>query len=125
MKLKRFLSLLLVFVLTFTLLFVTGCKKENNSNAPGVNDEYTEEDLFLDMPNELRGTKVQYATWGNPTGELTREFEKLTGMDFQAINVPEGSYVIKLLSLITADEAPDIFMENGDFPRTLKVVQPL
>lgn len=116
---------MLVFCLTFSLLFVAGCKKENNSNSSGSNEEYTEEDFFLDMPNELRGTKVQYATWGNPTGELTQEFEKLTGIDFQAINVPQGSYIVKLLSLITADEAPDIFMENGDFPRTLKVVQPI
>ncbi|MEE0947064.1 MAG: hypothetical protein U0M42_09615 [Acutalibacteraceae bacterium] len=66
---KRLVCLLLCMAMisSFTVLVGCGEKEEpvvNNNNNAGVSVD-SEEEFFLDVPAELRGTVVQVATWGS------------------------------------------------------------
>lgn len=130
MKIKRLLSLLAAVVMVLSLMAVAGCKDDKTTTggaSVGLND--TEEEFFLDMPSELKGTTVKFATWidhsQTDTADVLTGFEKTTGMKFEWVNVPQGEYISKLIGLIAADQAPDVIVENGDFPNTLELLMPL
>ena len=77
----------------------------------------------------LRGTKVVLATWKDPyqneDGPVCTKFEELYGIDFDWVAIDQGEYVNTIAAKIAADQQPDIFFENGDFPGSLTVMQPL
>ena len=130
MKFRKLLSLLMVVAMVLSVLAMAGCgDKKTTGNGGSTDGAQSEEDFFADMPNELRGTKVQFATWidhnATDTANTLRGFEKETGMKSEIVAVPQGSYIPKLNSLIAADEAPDVLVDNGEFPNTLRLLQPL
>ncbi|MEE0947065.1 MAG: extracellular solute-binding protein [Acutalibacteraceae bacterium] len=53
------------------------------------------------------------------------DFTSNTGIEVEFAQVPQADYIVKLTSLISADQSPDVLTENGDFPRTLKVLRPI
>ena len=130
MKFRKLLSLLMVVAMVLSVLAMAGCgDKKTTGNGGSTDGAQSEEDFFADMPNELRGTKVQFATWidhnSTDTANTLRSFEKETGMKIEIVAVPQGSYIPKLNSLVAADEAPDVLVDNGEFPNTLRLLQPL
>jgi|GEM_PF-465298 len=80
-------------------------------------------------PADYIGTKVVYATWKDPfqneDGPVCTKFEQEYGIDFDWKMIDQGEYVNTIAALIAADQQPDIFYENGDFPGSLTVMQPL
>ncbi len=129
MKFRKLISLLMAVAMVLSLLAMAGCGDKKPVSSGGEEGAQSEEDFFADMPNELRGTKVQFATWidhnATETANVLRGFEKETGMKFELVAVPEGAYIPKLNSLIAADEAPDVIVDNGEFPNTLRLLAPL
>ncbi|MBE6730015.1 MAG: extracellular solute-binding protein [Ruminococcaceae bacterium] len=131
--LKRILTLMLVVAMVLSVCAMAGCKSKNfelkgeSGNVAGL--AQSEEEYFLDMPAELKGTTVKFGTWIDHTQTNTsiclNGFQETTGMKFELFQVNEREYIVKLLGYITADQAPDVVLENGDFPRTLNVLQPL
>ncbi len=124
---KRFFCVLLAAVLLLTLC---GCGDEPEKKKPDVNVEIdSEEEFFLDVPSELRGTTVQIAGWSSDTdfdkANIYADFTELTGINLERVHVNQAEYIVKISSLIAADQSPDVISENGDFPRTLKILQPI
>ncbi len=130
MKIRRLLSILAAVVMVLSLMAVAGCGEKNPvSNGGNAVLNNQEEEFFLDMPSELEGTTVKFATWidhsQTDTADVLAGFEQTTGMKYEWVNVPQGEYVTKLIGLIAADQAPDVIVENGDFPNTLELLMPL
>lgn len=128
---KRIITLLLAVAMLLSMCALAGCNgggKGNGGGNTGVSSA-AEEEFFLDMPSELRGTTVQYATWIDHTKTDTAiclaGFEETTGMKAEITMVPEKEYISKVTSLIASDQAPDVIIENGEFPRTLNLLMPL
>lgn len=131
MKIRRLLSILAAIVMVLSLMAVAGCGDKPTTGANGGNAVMNnkEEEFFLDMPSELEGTTVKFATWidhsQTDTADVLAGFEQTTGMKYEWVNVPQGEYITKLIGLIAADQAPDVIVENGDFPNTLELLMPL
>ena len=129
--LKRTISLLIALVMLAGVILCAGCgaKKPDagSGNKPIENDP--EEEFFLDVPTELRGTTVQVAGWSNDNdfdkANIYADFTAVTGIELEHVHVAQAEYIVKLSSLIAADQAPDVVTENGDFPRTLKILMPI
>ncbi|MBR3805766.1 MAG: hypothetical protein IKJ13_02875, partial [Clostridia bacterium] len=133
--LKRIISLLLCVAMLLSVCALAGCGGGNEGNKPSggpstdLSDNEKEEEFFLDMPSELRGTTVQFATWighdKTDTAICLAGFEETTGMKLELVQVNQSDYVVKMTSLIAADQSPDVVVENGDFPKTLNLLMPL
>ena len=130
--LKRIITILLCVAMVFSMCALAGCKGGNEDpKGPGTNvsGESNEEEFFLDMPSELRGTTVQFATWighdKTDTAICLAGFEETTGMKLELVQVNQSDYVVKMTSLIAADQSPDVVVENGDFPKTHNLLMPL
>ena len=131
--LKRIVTLLLVVAMVLSVCAMAGCKSNRfdvggaSGNTSGL--AQNEEEYFLDMPSELKGTTVKFATWIDHTATNTAialsGFEETTGMNFELFQVNQREYIVKMLGYIQADQSPDVVVENGDFPRTLNLLQPL
>ena len=105
----------------FLKIMLAGVKDEH----PSIDDS----EYFEDMPSSLKGTTVKFATWIDHTQTSTAQcisgFEKDTGMDLQLVYVSQSDYIIQLNALIASGQAPDVVVENGDFPSSISVLQPL
>lgn len=133
--LKKILSLLLTVAVVLSLVAMAGCGKEKGANNSGVAstasgvDALAEEEYFLDVPSELKGTKVQFATWiahdTTDTGEVLAKFEQVTGIKPEIVLVNQEDYTVKLAALINAGQSPDVLVENGDFPSSIALLTPL
>ena len=133
--LKRIVSLLLCVAMLISVCALAGCGNEgkkpvdNDGSGTEQNNDQRENDFFLDMPSELRGTTVQFATWighdKTDTAICLSGFEETTGMTLELVQVNEADYVVKMSSLIAADQSPDVVVENGSFPKTLNLLMPL
>ncbi len=130
--LKRIITILLCVAMLLSVCALAGCGDKGGKKT-GItgsqSDANNDEEYFLDMPTELRGTTVKFATWIDHTKTDTamclEGFETTTGMDIELVQVNQADYINKLIGLIGSDQAPDVIVENGDFPRTLNVLMPL
>ena len=91
---------------------------------------YEKENNPYDVPEELNGTTVKFATWiDHTTTEASyalSNFEKVTGIKVEWVEIPQGTYLEKLASLVASGDAPDVYVENNDFfPKTLTISKPL
>lgn len=129
---KRIISLVAVIFMLLAVVLCGGCSSEKSEEAapkkPAIAID-TEEEYFLDVPSNLRGTTVQVAGWGSDTDfdkqAVYANFTALTGIKIERVFVAQSEYISKLSSLIAAGQAPDVITENGDFPRSLKILQPI
>ena len=128
---KKLISAALAAATTLSLVLCAGCGSEKGtkggSSRPGMSN--AEETYFMDMPSELKGTKVQFATWiphkTTDTGEVIANFEQETGITVELVEVAQSDYHVKMAALINAGQSPDVVVENGDFPLTLNLLAPL
>lgn len=130
--LKRIITILLAVVMLFSMFAVAGCKGQTDDKGkPDMQQtsNEAEEEFFLDMPSELRGTTVKFATWidhaKTDTAIALAGFEETTGMKYELVQVSERDYPVKMAALISADQSPDVVVENGAFPRSVNLLQPL
>lgn len=82
------------------------------------------------IPDNVKGTTVKFATWithdtNVETKDVLKGFTEKTGIKIELVNVPQGGYMSKMVSLIAAGNAPDVFVDNGEFPVSLKIAQPV
>ncbi len=129
MKFRKLASFLMAIIMVLSVMAMAGCGDKKPAGGDNGDSAASEEDFFADMPSELRGTKVQFATWidhnATDTANTLRGFERETGMKIEIVAVSQSSYIPKLNSLIAADEAPDVIVDNGEFPNTLRLLAPL
>ena len=82
------------------------------------------------IPGSVKGTTVKFATWithdtNVETKDVLKGFTKKTGIKIEIVNVPQGTYMSKMVSLIAAGNSPDVFVDNSEFPVSLKIAQPV
>lgn len=98
---------------------------QNGKNTQAVTNAKTTQT----RPATLKGTTVQFATWEdvNKTeyGPVITAFTKETGIKVQIVRVTQGDYINKLSGRIAADNSPDVFKENGEFPRMFPLARPV
>lgn len=84
---------------------------------------------FLVDPKKYRGTTVTYCTWRDPEqnedGTAIKAFEKKYGIKVEIQMIEEGKYVSTIASRIAAGTQGDVFFQQGNFPASLSVLQPL
>lgn len=84
---------------------------------------------FLVDPEDYRGTTVTYVTWKDPKlnedGPVIENFKKKYGINVNIQLVNQETYLTTISSNIAAGKQGDIFFENGTFPGSLNVMEPL
>ena len=113
---------------------VAGCgkkeevKKSNTSGGSGAATN-AETEYFSNVPEELDGTTVKFATWidhnSNESSQVLADFTNLTGIKVEITYVPQMDYANKIAGLISSGQSPDVYVSNGDFPVCMQMLQPL
>ena len=113
---------------------VAGCgkkeedKKSNTSGGSGAATN-AETEYFSNVPDELDGTTVKFATWidhnSNESSQVLADFTNLTGIKVEITYVPQMDYANKIAGLISSGQSPDVYVSNGDFPVCMQMLQPL
>ena len=87
------------------------------------------DDIFKNIPKELRGTTVTIAHWGDEGAseyvKVQKAFTKQTGIRVKWVQLSEGDYISKIVNQISAAQGPDIVICNSTFPVALEAVQQL
>ena len=77
----------------------------------------------------LKGTTVRFPFWKNVGGEINQAaingFQKKYGIKVKLELVPQDQYISNIAGKIAAQNAPDVYWSNGDFPACLGDLQPL
>lgn len=122
-KVIRLITLILAVAMIASL--AVGCggsDKPAEGNSPsGIADG-------VDV-SKLEGTTVTYVTWKDPDqnedGVAVDAFEKKYKMTVKVQLISQSKYVNTIASSIASGTQGDVFFENGDFPGSLNVMQPL
>lgn len=82
------------------------------------------------IPESVKGSTVYFATWithdtNVETAQVLKDFTAKTGINIKLQKIPQDGYMSKMVSLIAANNAPDVFVDNYEFPVSLKIAQPL
>lgn len=113
-------------------LTAAGCgegKKDDKDSSKVGSKSNTDTSFFDNIPSELEGTTVKYATWidhtANESAQVLKDFTDLTGIKVQIVNIPQTGYVTQVAALIASGESPDVVVNNSEFPAVLQLMQPL
>ena len=94
--------------------------KSNNTKALSA---------YKEKAKKYRGTTVRFATWKDPElnedGPVVKAFEKEYGIKVKVDLIGQTEYAFEIAGLIAADNAPDIYFSNNDWPHALSCLQPL
>lgn len=136
--------LALATVVIVLLACITGCKE--TSTVTDSSEEWVESEIVIEEDestgtndnstvvekvdaSKYKGTSIKYATWKDPDqnedGPVIKAFENKYGINVEIVNVPQGEYVNKIVSLIASNKAPDVFIETSEFPNSLAIAQPV
>ena len=103
----------------------SGSSGGTSSSSSGSNGN----SKFLVNPEDYRGTTVVYVTWKDPKlaedGPVIEAFEKKYGITVKIQLVDQEKYLSQISASIASGQQGDIFFENGTFPGSLSVMQPL
>lgn len=80
--------------------------------------------------SELKGSTVTFATFEDITsssskGKIISDFQKKYGIKVKIQKLDQDNYISKLSGYKAAGKAPDIIIDNQQFPRSLSLLQPL
>ena len=78
---------------------------------------------------KFKGTTVKFATWIDHSQDDMatgiENFEKKYGIKIETVYCTQNNYIQEVMALIQAGKAPDIVVENGFFPGTVQIAQPI
>ncbi|MBO4734603.1 MAG: extracellular solute-binding protein, partial [Clostridia bacterium] len=106
-------------------------QSSSNKTAKSKNTKVSakERAIFESVPGELKGTTVKFATWISHKSldyaHVFSDFTDLTGIKVDIVAVPQTEYIVKLTGMKASGTAPDVVVDNFEFPRTLPLMQPL
>lgn len=108
---------------------------KNNSSTVKVDNSEGEKlqpigNPYGSIPSDVKGSTVKFATWIDhksnvETAQVIKNFESKTGIKVEIVNVAQNGYMTKLVSMIASNKAPDVFVDNMEFPVSLKIAQPV
>ena len=123
---KRIIALFVVVCLSICFAGCGGTSSngDKTGSSGGTQNMNADEEAFFDnVPAELIGTTVKFATWIDHTkteaAPVMADFTELTGIKVELDTIPQGEYITKLSARIAAGQSPDIVVENGDWPRLM------
>lgn len=123
-KVIRLITLIVAVAIIATL--AAGCDGGGKTSGGGVVDGVNVDNETIEA---LRGTSVTYVTWKDPDlnedGVAVDAFEEKYGITVNVQLISQGTYVSTIASDVAAGTQGDVFFENGDFPGSLNVMQPL
>lgn len=100
----------------------------NQSSSQTQNQSSTQSNTQSNS-NNLKGTTVVFATWKDPDanedGVVVDKFEKKYDINVKIDNIPQAGYINTVASRIASGNAPDVVFDNGFFPASLSVLQPI
>lgn len=111
-------------------------KKNNNTKismmdvgTKGANGkDYSNYDPYSGI-EKFKGTTVKFATWIDHSQDDMatgiENFEKKYGIKIETVYCTQNNYIQEVMALIQAGKAPDIVVENGFFPGTVQIAQPI
>lgn len=74
---------------------------------------------------KFKGTTVKFATWINHLetegADPIKSFEDKYGINVELVYCPQNTYIADVAALIATGNSPDIFVDNTQFPQTLKI----
>ena len=93
-------------------------------------DAYEEKHKPYQVPNNLKGTTVKFATWINHNTTEAKypmaNFEKATGIKVEWVDIPQKDYYSKLVNMVASGTQPDVILENNSsMPMIFEICQPL
>lgn len=145
-KVKKVLAIICALVLLFATVGCSGKGDTNSSsldsgetlsgvdtnpNADNQQGSGTSNDSSNTVvnPEDYRGKTIKFATWSSwkvdVDGPVVAAFEKKYGIKVEWMNVPQDKYVTTIQSYIASGNPPDIIFDNGEFPSTLSLLQPV
>ncbi|MBR7133746.1 MAG: extracellular solute-binding protein [Clostridia bacterium] len=106
---------------------------DGGSGQTGSKDNNKDDDSYLAKYKELakkyQGTTVRYATWKDPyqneDGDVVKAFMKEYGITVKVDMVGQSGYSRTIAGMIAANNAPDVYFCNNDFPGCLSALQPI
>ena len=118
-----------VLLLALTLLLsLCGCAGGANGDNSGNNGDVDSAISNADL-EALKGSTVKFATWKNPytdeDGPVIKAFEEKYGIKVEIVTVNQGDYINTISGYIAAENAPDVYFSNNDFPAALSCLQPV
>ena len=134
-KIARLITLVLAVAMVASCFI--GCANKNTGTDdpknPGASSSTVEgavNGMLPEVdPEDYRGTKVVLATrtdpYHNEDGPVCKKFMEEYGIEFEYVLIDGGEYVNTIASRIATDQQTDVFYENGDFPGSLTVMQPI
>ncbi|MBQ1187123.1 MAG: extracellular solute-binding protein [Clostridia bacterium] len=126
-KVIRLITLVLAIAMIASL--AVGCGGDGSASGGGKGDAKIDGLLPEVNPADYAGTTVTLATWKDPyqneDGPVCDKFEQEYGINFEWQMIDQGEYVNTIAAAIASNQQPDVFFENGDFPGSLTVMQPL
>ena len=132
---RKLKAVILAVLMILSIGWVSGCGEENEADeSSSFSDSSdvltnTEMEYFLNIPDELDGTTVKFATWidhnSNESSQVLADFTNLTGINVELTYVPQMDYSNKISGLIASGQSPDVYVSNGDFPVCMPLLQPL
>lgn len=105
----------------------SGDEADNNSEQ---NNNVSENASSSENIQSTTKGKITFATWEEISSETARgkiinDFTKKTGIRVTIKNVTQNTYVEKIAAYKAAGKAPDIIIDNQEWPRTVSLLQPI
>ena len=102
-----------------------GDKNSNNTS----NNTGNSNDIFKNIPKELKGTTVVFADWGDESGaeykKVAKAFTKLTGINVKFELYDQTTYEAQIAQKIVAGKGPDVIILNDKIPQIYEIAQEL
>lgn len=102
-----------------------GSSKNSISGITNVDND----DIFKNIPANLKGTTVTIAHWGDEGAteyvKVQKQFTKDTKIKVKWMLLSQSDYISSIVKQIAAGTGPDIVICNNTFPTALEAVQPL
>ena len=103
--------------------------KNNSSNTSNGQSSGSDKLSSDELAAKYKGTTVKFATWEphttNESAKVLKDFTKKYGINVQIMNTPQSGYINTVAGKIAVGEGPDIIIDNGEFPSSLNILQPI
>ena len=110
---------------------VSSAVSEPTASVPSHNHGF---DPYENMPAEIKGVTVRFATWEDHYTKINYVGEKPManiyddiGIKAEYVDIPEAGYVDSIIRMVASGDAPDVFKSGSKnpFPLTLDIAAPI
>lgn len=103
--------------------------KNNSGGSHASNNNSSGSQTSNNLADKYKGTTVTFATWEKldkiDAKKVVSDFQKKYGIKVKIMEVPQSDYIKIVTGKIASGEAPDIVFDNGEFPASLALLQPI